>query len=40
MQNPSYERTLNQLTEIANENIGILDGYFKNNTFLFNLIHN
>ena len=40
MQNPSYERTLNQLTEIARENMDILDEYFKNNTFLFNLIHN
>jgi len=40
MKNPQYEKLLNELKEVANDNISILDNYFQNNTFLYNLIYN
>ena len=35
-----YEKLMNKLKEITSENIKRMDKYYKNNTFLYNLIHN
>lgn len=40
MESSQYERMLNQLKNMSIENCKILDSYYKNNTFLFNLLHN
>lgn len=40
MQITQYHKLINLCRELSNKNAEILDSYYKNNTFLFNLVHN